>query len=142
MFFKKLLTHSGHQRDIFWEFYLPVDRLWLPKTIGQVLGCTTVAQVNIPQLCGHEYYPEWRFQKQNFFYLRFKRSIFPFHKGHVHEQGSTKWILIRNSQQVFEFSRLSSLLSRAFSWQDKKMKISGITIGSGALKQYESYCKS
>ena len=39
---KKLLTQSGDQTDIFWKFYLPADTLWLPKTIGQVLGYTTV----------------------------------------------------------------------------------------------------
>ena len=50
--------------------------------------------------------------------------------------------MIRDSRQSFEFSRLSSLLSRAFSRQDKKMKINGITIGSGTLKQYESYRKT
>ena len=39
--FKKLFTQSGDQADIFWKFYLPADTLWLPKTVGQVLGYTT-----------------------------------------------------------------------------------------------------
>ena len=42
LLFKKLLAQSGDQTDIFWEFYLPTDTLWLPKTLQQVLGYTTV----------------------------------------------------------------------------------------------------
>ena len=38
--FKKLLAQPGDQTDIFWKFYLSVDTLWLPKTVGWVLGFT------------------------------------------------------------------------------------------------------
>ena len=41
LLFKKLHAQSGNQTDIFWKFYLPADTLWLPKTIGRVLGYTT-----------------------------------------------------------------------------------------------------
>ena len=37
--------------------------------------------------------------------------------------------MIRDSQRGFEFSRQNSLLSRAFSQQDKKTKIMGIING-------------
>ena len=47
--------------------------------------------------------------------------------------------MICDSRRGFEFSRLNSLLSRAFSRQDKKLNINGIIIGSMTLKQYESY---
>ena len=50
--------------------------------------------------------------------------------------------MIHDSQQGFEFSQLSSLLSSASSRQDKKMKTNGIAIGSGTLKQYESHRKT
>ena len=46
--------------------------------------------------------------------------------------------MIHGSQRAFEFSWQNSLLSWGFSQQDKKMKINGITIGSGTLKQDES----
>ena len=42
----------------------------------------------------------------------------------------------------FTFSQLNSLFSWTFSWQDKKMKINGTTIGSETLKQYQSYCNT
>ena len=41
LLFKKLFTQLGDQADIFWKFCLPADTLWLPKTVGQVLGYTT-----------------------------------------------------------------------------------------------------
>ena len=41
MLFKKFLAQSGDQTDIFWKFYSPADILWLPKTLGRVLGYTT-----------------------------------------------------------------------------------------------------
>ena len=41
LLFKKLLAQSGGQTDIFWKFYSPADTLWLPKTVGRVLGYTT-----------------------------------------------------------------------------------------------------
>ena len=40
LLFKKLLTQSGDQTDVFWKFYLPTDTFWFPKTIGRVLGHT------------------------------------------------------------------------------------------------------
>ena len=45
LLFKKLLAQSGDQTDMFWKFYLPVDTLWLPKTVGRVLG-TPLSLVN------------------------------------------------------------------------------------------------
>ena len=44
MLFKKLLTQSDDQTDIFWTFLSPADTLWLPKTIRRVLGYTTVVK--------------------------------------------------------------------------------------------------
>ena len=41
LLFKKLLTHSGSQSDIFLKFYTTTDTLWLPKTIRWLLGYTT-----------------------------------------------------------------------------------------------------
>ena len=41
LLFKKLLTQSRDQTDIFWKFYSPADTLWSPKTIRRVLGYTT-----------------------------------------------------------------------------------------------------
>ena len=41
LLFKKLLTQSGDQTDIFWKFYLSIEILWSPKTVGRVLGYTT-----------------------------------------------------------------------------------------------------
>ena len=40
LLFKKLFTQLGDQTDIFWKFCLPADTLYLPKTVGQVLGYT------------------------------------------------------------------------------------------------------
>ena len=40
LLFRKLLTQWGNQTDICWKFYLPADILWLPKTVGRVLGYT------------------------------------------------------------------------------------------------------
>ena len=37
-----MLAQSGDQLDIFWKFYSPADTLWSPKTLGEVLGYTTV----------------------------------------------------------------------------------------------------
>ena len=47
--------------------------------------------------------------------------------------------MIHDSQRCFEILWLNSLLSWAFSGQDKKMKISGIINGSVTFKWYESY---
>ena len=47
--------------------------------------------------------------------------------------------MICDSQQGFEFSWLNSLLSWAFSRQDKKIKINGIINGSLTFIWYESY---
>ena len=41
LLFKKLLTQSGDQTEIFWKFYSPPDTLWSPKTVRRVLGYTT-----------------------------------------------------------------------------------------------------
>ena len=38
LLFKKLLTQSGDETDMFWKFYMPADTLWFPKTVGRVLG--------------------------------------------------------------------------------------------------------
>ena len=32
-----MLAQLGNQTDILWEFNLPTDTLWLPKTVRQVL---------------------------------------------------------------------------------------------------------
>ena len=47
--------------------------------------------------------------------------------------------MICNSWWGFEFSWLNSLLSWAFSQQDKNIKINGIISGSVTFKLYESY---
>ena len=47
--------------------------------------------------------------------------------------------MIHDSQRCFEILWLNSLLSWAFSGQDKNMKISGIINGSVTFKWYESY---
>ena len=39
---KHLLAQSGNQTVIFWKFYSPTDTLWLPKTVGRMLGYTNV----------------------------------------------------------------------------------------------------
>ena len=44
-------------------------------------------------------------------------------------QGSTYRVVICDSKQGFDFSRLNSLLSWAFLQQDKKVKIIGIISG-------------
>ena len=41
--------------------------------------------------------------------------------------------------QCFEFSQLNSLLSWAFSWQDKKIKINENINASSKFQQFESY---
>ena len=38
--FRKLLTQSA-TKQTFWQFSLPADILWLPKTVGWVFGYTT-----------------------------------------------------------------------------------------------------
>ena len=43
-----LLSQSSNQTDIFWKFYLPRDLLWLSKTVGRVLGYTTVNINTLP----------------------------------------------------------------------------------------------
>ena len=43
LLFRKLLAQLGNQTDIFWKFYSPADILWSPKTVGRVLGYTTVS---------------------------------------------------------------------------------------------------
>ena len=43
------------------------------------------------------------------------------------------------SQWSSEFSQLNSLLTWAFSWHGKKIKINGIMNGSVTFKQYEIY---
>ena len=42
--------------------------------------------------------------------------------------------MVGDSQRGSEFSQLNSLLSWAFSWQDKKINITGIINGSMTLK--------
>ena len=44
LLFKKWHTQPGNQTDIFWNFYLPADTFWLPKTVEQVFGYTTVGK--------------------------------------------------------------------------------------------------
>ena len=44
------------------------------------------------------------------------------------------WFMIHDSQQGFEFSQLDTLLSWAFSQQDKKIEINGITNRSVTFK--------
>ena len=41
LLFKKILSKSGDQAHIFWEFCSPGDTLWSPKTVRWVLGYTT-----------------------------------------------------------------------------------------------------
>ena len=49
------------------------------------------------------------------------------------------WLNWSFSKRGFEFSRLNSLLSQAFSRQNKKIKINRIINGSVTFRSYESY---
>ena len=49
-------------------------------------------------------------------------------------QGSTKWVTIHDSRWGFEISWQNLLLSWAFSWQEKMIKINGIINGSMTFK--------